>query len=131
MKVLSALILLVRHYWCTKQMNGRKLDKNEKQAVVIVEAGSTHTPGIIQSLLQKKNEFPLRKLVLYDIDSKRMHLVYDIMKQFIYQEYPELEVIITTYKEKAYTDINFVFDQYFVFIPKNAILHHKRMAFYF
>ena len=79
MKVLSALILLVIHYWCTKQMNGRKLDKNEKQAVVIVGAGNTHTPGIIQSLLQKKNEFPLRKLVLYDIDSKRMHLVYDII----------------------------------------------------
>lgn len=118
MKVLSALILLVIHYWCTKQMNGRKLDKNEKQAVVIVGAGNTHTPGIIQSLLQKKNEFPLRKLVLYDIDSKRMHLVYDIMKQFIYQEYPELEVIVTTDKEKAYTDIDFVFEQYFVFIPK-------------
>lgn len=27
----------------------------KKQAVVIVGAGSTHTPGIIQSLLQKKN----------------------------------------------------------------------------
>lgn len=83
----------------------------KKQAVVIVGAGSTHTPGIIQSLLQKKNEFPLRKLVMYDIDSKRMHLVYDIMKQFIYQEYPELEVIVTTDKEKAYTDIDFVFAQ--------------------
>lgn len=102
----------------------------KKQAVVIVGAGSTHTPGIIQSLLQKKNEFPLRKLVLYDIDSERMHLVYDIMKQFIYQEYPELEVIVTTDKEKSYTDIDFVFEQYFVFIPKNAILHHKRMAFF-
>ena len=40
-----------------------------------------------------------------------MYLVYDIMKQFIYQEYPELEVIVTTDKEQAYTDIDFVFDQ--------------------
>lgn len=96
----------------------------KKQAVVIVGAGSTHTPGIIQSLLQKKNEFPLRKLVLYDIDSKRMHLVYDIMKQFTYQEYPELEVIVTTDKEKAYTDIDFVFEQYFVFIPKMPSSRH-------
>ena len=55
----------------------------DKKAVVIAGAGSTHTPGIIQSLLQKKNELPLRKLALYDIDEKRMHLVYDIMKQFI------------------------------------------------
>ena len=53
----------------------------DKKAVVIAGAGSTHTPGIIQSLLQKKNELPLRKLALYDIDEKRMHLVYDIMKQ--------------------------------------------------
>ncbi len=83
----------------------------KKNAVVIVGAGSTHTPGIIQSLLQKKDEFPLRKLALFDIDEKRLHLVYDIMKQFINETYPGLEVVVTTNEEEAYTDIDFVFAQ--------------------
>lgn len=83
----------------------------KKQSVVIVGAGSTHTPGIIQSLLQKKEEFPLRKLALYDIDEVRLNLVYDIMKQFIHQESPETEVFVTTDKETAYTDVDFVFAQ--------------------
>ena len=83
----------------------------KKNAVVIVGAGSTHTPGIIQSLLQKKDEFPLRKLSLFDIDEKRLHLVHDIMKQFINETYPELEVVVTTNEEEAYTDVDFVFAQ--------------------
>lgn len=83
----------------------------KKNAVVIVGAGSTHTPGIIQSLLQKKDEFPLRKLSLFDIDEKRLNLVYDIMKQFINETYQDIEVIVTTDEKKAYTDIDFVFAQ--------------------
>ena len=83
----------------------------KKNSVVIVGAGSTHTPGIIQSLLQKKEDFPLRKLTLFDIDEKRLNLVYDIMKQFIKETYPNLEVIVTTDEEEAYTDVDFVFAQ--------------------
>lgn len=83
----------------------------KKQAVAIAGAGSTHTPGIIQSILQKKDEFPIRKLALYDIDEPRMNLVYDIMKQFIHQEAPDIEIIVTTDKKEAFTDIDFVFAQ--------------------
>ena len=73
---------------------------------MIAGAGSTHTPGIIQSLLQKKQELPLRKLALYDIDEQRMNLVYDIMRQFIEQEAPDLDVVVTTDPETAFTDVD-------------------------
>ena len=33
--------------------------------VVIVGGGSSHTPGIIQSLIANLDRFPLKKLVLY------------------------------------------------------------------
>ena len=36
----------------------------KKNTVVIAGAGSTHTPGIIQSLIQKKDVLPLKKLIL-------------------------------------------------------------------
>lgn len=83
----------------------------EPKAVVIAGAGSTHTPGIIQSLLQKRDQLPLRKLALYDIDEKRLTLVHDIMSQFIRQQYPDLEVIVTTDPAMAFTDVDFVFAQ--------------------
>lgn len=83
----------------------------KRQSVVIAGAGSTHTPGIIQSLLQKREEFPLRKLALYDIDEQRLKLVHDIMSQFIQQEYPDLEVVVSTDPETAFTDVDFVFAQ--------------------
>ena len=35
--------------------------------VVIVGGGSSHTPGIIQSLIANLDRFPLKKLVLYDM----------------------------------------------------------------
>ena len=43
--------------------------------VVIVGGGSSHTPGIIQSLIANLDRFPLKKLVLYDIDPDRLELV--------------------------------------------------------
>ena len=43
--------------------------------VVIVGGGSSHTPGIIQSLIDNLERFPLQKLVLYDIDQERLELV--------------------------------------------------------
>ena len=83
----------------------------KKNTVVIVGAGSTHTPGIIQSLLQKKEEFPLKKLILFDIDEERMNMVKSIMTQFIEEAYENLEVISTSDYKEAFTDVDFVFAQ--------------------
>jgi len=44
----------------------------KKFSVVIVGGGSSHSPGIIKSLVEKQEEFPLRKLVLYDISEERL-----------------------------------------------------------
>ena len=83
----------------------------KKNTVVLVGAGSTHTPGIIQSLLQKKEEFPLKKLILFDIDEERMNMVKSIMTQFIEEAYENLEVISTSDYKEAFTDVDFVFAQ--------------------
>ena len=37
---------------------------DKKFRVVIVGGGSSHTPGIIQSLIENLERFPLKKLVL-------------------------------------------------------------------
>ena len=38
--------------------------------VVIVGGGSTFTPGFLKSFCRLKDEFPLNKLVLFDLDNK-------------------------------------------------------------
>jgi len=83
----------------------------KKNRIVIVGAGSTHTPGIIQSLVDKREEFPLSKLTLYDIDEYRVNAVYSIMKQHLTKYYPDLEVTVTCDIETAYRNQDFVFAQ--------------------
>ena len=39
---------------------------------VIIGAGSTHTPGIIGSLVEKADEIQLTELCLHDIDYERV-----------------------------------------------------------
>ena len=43
----------------------------KKYKVVIVGGGSTWTPGLLKSLCEKKNEFPMEELRMYDINAER------------------------------------------------------------
>ena len=40
-------------------------------SVCIVGGGSTYTLGFLKSFVRLREEFPLKKLVLFDIDGKR------------------------------------------------------------
>ena len=79
--------------------------------VVIVGGGSSHTPGIIQSLIANLDRFPQKKLVLYDIDPDRLELVDTLCGSLIAKLDPECVYFTTTDPEKAYTDIDFAFAQ--------------------
>lgn len=79
--------------------------------VVIVGGGSSHTPGIIESLVNNLDRFPLKKLVLYDIDPERLELVDTLCGSLIEKLDPECTYFTTTDPEKAYTDIDFAFAQ--------------------
>ena len=43
----------------------------KKYNIVIVGGGSTFTPGFLKSFCRMQKEFPLNKLVLFDIDGER------------------------------------------------------------
>ena len=61
--------------------------------VVIVGGGSSHTPGIIQSLIANLDRFPLKKLVLYDIDPDRLELVDTLCGSLIAKLDPEWRLL--------------------------------------
>lgn len=85
--------------------------KKKSFKVVIVGGGSSHTPGIIQSLIENLDRFPLQKLVLYDIDADRLALVDTLCQSLIQQLGKECEYYTTTDPKTAYSDIDFVFAQ--------------------
>ena len=82
-----------------------------KNKVVIVGGGSTWTPGLLKSLCEKKAEFPLEELRLYDIDAERQAVIGEFAKVLFAEEYPELKFLYTTDKETAYREVDFVFCQ--------------------
>ncbi|WP_244834655.1 6-phospho-alpha-glucosidase [Clostridium sp. BJN0001] len=83
----------------------------KKFNVVIVGGGSTFTPGFLKSFVRIKDKFPLKKLVLFDIDKERQEPI-GAAGKILFKEYaPEVEFSYTTDPKEAYTDMDFVFMQ--------------------
>lgn len=83
----------------------------KKYKVVIVGGGSTWTPGLLKSLCEKKNEFPMEELRMYDINAERQSVIGEFAKILFAEEYPDLKFLYTTDKAQAYKDVDFVFCQ--------------------
>ena len=79
--------------------------------LVIAGGGSTYTPGIVKSLLNQKDKFKLKELVLYDINAERQEAVGVIVRHVVEMFDPELKLTLTTDPETAMTDADFIFAQ--------------------
>lgn len=79
--------------------------------VTIVGAGSTRTPALIGSLVNYKERFPLKKLILFDINKERMDVQEDYIRLTMEKYCPEVELVFTDDEDKAYIDIDFAFVQ--------------------
>lgn len=84
----------------------------KKQRLVIAGSGSTYTMGMMMSLIEEKDRFPLKDLVFYDIDEERQERNAKATEILFKERYPELESFsYTTDKEEAFRDADFVFVQ--------------------
>lgn len=84
----------------------------KKYSIALVGGGSTYTPDMMEMLCLVKDQFPLRKIVLFDKDKERQAVVGKYGEVLFKDYYPELEeYIYTTDKEEAYTDIDFALVQ--------------------
>ena len=79
--------------------------------VCIVGGGSTYTLGFLKSFVRLREEFPLNKLVLFDIDPKRQEPIGKYGEILFGERFPELEFSYTTDIAEAYTGMDFVFMQ--------------------
>lgn len=80
----------------------------KKFSIVIAGGGSTFTPGIVLMLLDKLDQFPIRKLKFYDNDKERQDIVAGACEVILKEKAPEIEFVSTTDPEEAFTDVDFV-----------------------
>ncbi|HHX69535.1 MAG: 6-phospho-alpha-glucosidase [Miniphocaeibacter sp.] len=83
----------------------------KKYNVCIVGGGSTFTPGFLKSFVRMQKEFPLKKLVLFDIDKERQEIIGKFGDILFKEKFPELDFSYTTDVKEAYNGMDFVFMQ--------------------
>lgn len=77
--------------------------------ITIVGGGSTYTAGIVLALLNKKDEFPLTEIYLYDIDNKRNKRMYDITQSILSGN--NVSIQMGNNYEDAFSDSAYIFCQ--------------------
>lgn len=79
--------------------------------IVIVGGASSYTPGIVRSIMNKKVELPLGKLVLQDIDKENLELMGKYLKILFEEENYDAEILWTSDRKEAFSEADFIFTQ--------------------
>lgn len=77
-------------------------------SITVAGGGSTFTPGIIMMLLDHEEEFPIRRLCLYDNDEARQETIAKACEILLRERAPHIRFSYTTEPETAFTDTDFV-----------------------
>lgn len=84
----------------------------KKYSICIVGGGSRYTPDILGMICNNESRFPLKKIVLYDIEAERQEKV-GKYAELLFKEYysQPVEVVYTTDMDEAFKEMDFVFMQ--------------------
>ncbi len=79
--------------------------------VSILGGGSAYTPGLIEGFIRLKDKVPLERLVLMDIDSRKLSIVGTMVKAMLEAEMPGAQVDLTQDRLEAIRDMDFILCQ--------------------
>ena len=79
--------------------------------ICIAGAGSTYTPGIINTMLLNHQKFPVSQIRLYDIDENKNERSKAIIEYLITKSEFDIEVIASTDPKEAFTGVDYIFAQ--------------------
>lgn len=79
--------------------------------IVICGGGSTYTPGIVKSLLMRKEEIDISELWLYDIDEDRQNKIGVIVKEVMNEYGPEIPLKLSVDMKEALLNADFIMAQ--------------------
>lgn len=83
----------------------------KKTTVTIIGSGSAYTPGIVNSLLARRESLSLGKIVLTDNDERRLHITGDFLKLLVAETAPEIEVLLTADRREAFQGMDYLLAQ--------------------
>lgn len=79
--------------------------------ITIAGAGSARTPALIGTLMERKDRFPLEKIIFFDKDLDRFNKIKDYVLLLLKNLSPQTQVLITDDMHQAYSDTEFIFCQ--------------------
>lgn len=94
-----------------KGLNERGKTMNNKLTICIAGAGSTYTPGIINTMLLNHQQFPVSEIRLYDIDEAKNERSKAIIEYLIAKSEFDIEVMATTNPKEAFEGTDYIFAQ--------------------
>ncbi len=80
--------------------------------LVIAGGGSTFTPGIVKMLTERLDEFHFTSITLYDNDGERQEKIGVLIKYLLENYAPQIDLVVTTDPEVAFTDAGMIFSQF-------------------
>lgn len=99
--------------------------KKKDLKIVIVGAGSSYTPELIEGLSAHKDVLPVKEIVLVDIDEKRLNIMENFVHRYCRHLQYQVEVWSTSSRQKAFVGADFIACQIRVGGNKQRIYDEK------
>lgn len=93
--------------------------------LTIIGAGSTYTPELLEGLTHYKDSIEVDKIMLYDVDEKRLDIMCSFLKRYAETLDYTTEFVTTTDLKEAVTDAEFLITQIRVGGNKLRVLDEK------
>lgn len=79
--------------------------------VAVIGGGSTYTPELVEGFIESYPEFPIQHLTLMDIDERKLGIVGGLAKRMVKASGLDIQVELTTQRDKAIEGTVFVISQ--------------------
>ena len=79
--------------------------------VGVIGGGSTYTPELIEGFIKRREELPVSRITLVDIDEERLDVVGGLARRMMERAAAEIEVLLTTDRRQALEEADFVITQ--------------------
>jgi len=82
--------------------------------IVVIGGGSSYTPELIEGLLKRKHELPIRELCLVDIEEgkQKVEIIAQLARRMIIREQLSITVTTTLNRRAALVDADFICSQF-------------------
>lgn len=82
--------------------------------IVVIGGGSSYTPELIEGLIKRKNELPIKELWLVDIEDghEKVNIIADLTKRMFAKAELDINVFVTLDRRRALKDADFVCSQF-------------------